>query len=291
MKITQRTTGQMAKIRLTQRRTMLSDARDRNADKVAAAILPIFQKQFKHIQKTVIRTGGNLRRKMGKMKVPGDCTKEQDALYRSIILTKADPPQPAQYAPAFPPPPAPAQPDTSWDTFKAALVAALLFSLGNAADDIGGVEGEVWQSRGYSQLQFDPDQVVQDYQSRIGRNISNIPDDTLTAVQGAIASWYTSDAPFSDLIDELGKYFDGNRAKLIANTEVGNLTSQVTLQAMKFFGLVDGTYDEILDERTCQFCEDIHGTDYHVGDPMPPHHPDCRGTISFSPEPPDVTQK
>lgn len=265
----------MTKIRLTQRRTMLNDARKESADKVAATILPVFQKQFKHLQKTVIRTGGNFRRKMGKIEVPADMNAEQVSLYKAAILLKVAPP------PGLPPLPAPPpQPDQSWDIFKAALVAALLLSLGGAAEDIGSVEDQVWQSRGQDQFQFDPDAVVQAYQTRIGRNVSGIADDTLAGVQTAIAAWYISDKPFSDLVDELSGYFDANRAALIASTEVSNLTSQITLEAMNFFGLTDGVYDEILDERTCQFCEDIHGTDYHVGDDMPPHHPACRGTIT-----------
>ena len=212
---------------------MINDARNRNAAKVAASILPIFQRQQKHLEKMIIRTGGNLRRKMGKIEVVSlvQLSKEEEAIYKTQVLLKADPPI---LSPLAVPPPPPAPPDTSWDAFKAALVAALLLSLGGAADDIGGVEDEVWQSRGYAPLQFDPDQVVQNYQSRIGRNISNISDDTLAGVQGAIAAWYISDQPYSDLIDSLGKWFGEGRAKVIGDTEVSGITSQITLEAMNF---------------------------------------------------------
>ena len=255
---------------------MLNDARDRNAAKVAAAILPVMQKQYKHLQR-VIRKGGNLRKVMGKIEVVAliSLSKEEEAIYKAQVLLKAASPV---LAPLAVPPPTPPQPDTSWDAWKAALIIALLAALGDSADDIGGVESSVWESRGYGPLQFNPDQVVQDYQDRIGRNISNIPDDTLAGVQAAIAAWYTSDAPFSDLVDELGKWFDEARAGLIARTEVGNLTSQITLEAMKFFGFKDWIWDAILDDRTCDFCTEQHGQTFHAGDPMPPEaaHISCR---------------
>jgi SPP1 gp7 family putative phage head morphogenesis protein len=399
---------------------MLNDARDRNAAKVAAAILPILQKQFKHIQRTVIRKGGNLRKVMGKIEVPAEFTTDQAVLYKAFVLLRLEKfnpnhdelgrfaegegggkitlfqgrevagsplenkdgliwasntqdaaqthanvedvyypnrpegqqhtqvmhgeirnvefniqnPMTVSYtdtlwdrskekavidrakqggydsviiefptgkkdyvvwdgskariiqkvykadSPLFqtPLPPPPQPKDDSWDAWKAALIIALLAALGNSADDIGGVESSVWESRGYGSLQFNPDQVVQDYQDRIGRNISNIPDDTLAGVQAAIAAWYTSDAPFSDLVDELGKWFDEARAGLIARTEVGNLTSQITLEAMKFFGFTDWIWDAILDDRTCDFCTEQHGQTFHAGDPMPPEaaHISCR---------------
>ena len=261
----------MPKIRMTLRRTMLNDARDRNAKKVAAAILPVMQKQYKHLQR-VIRKGGNLRKVMGKIDVPAELTTDQAVLYKAAVLLKVDPFPPIQ--PFQPPQPK----DDSWDAWKAALIIALLAALGDSADDIGSVESSVWESRGYPSLQFNPDQVVQDYQDRIGRNISNIPDDTLAGVQAAIAAWYTSDAPFSDLVDTLGKWFDEARAGLIARTEVGNLTSQITLEAMKFFGFTDWIWDAILDDRTCDFCTEQHGQTFHAGDPMPPEaaHISCR---------------
>ena len=250
---------------------MLNDARDRNAGKVAAAILPVMQKQYKHLQR-VIRKGGNLRKVMGKIDVPAELTTDQAVLYKAAVLLKVDPFPPIQ--PFQPPQPK----DDSWDAWKAALIIALLAALGDSADDIGSVESSVWESRGYPSLQFNPDQVVQDYQDRIGRNISNIPDDTLAGVQAAIAAWYTSDAPFSDLVDQLGAWFDEARAGLIARTEVGNLTSQITLEAMKFFGFTDWIWDAILDDRTCDFCTEQHGQTFHAGDPMPPEaaHISCR---------------
>ena len=294
---------------MTTRRNMLNEARDRNAKKVAAAILPIFQKQYRRLQR-VIRKGGNLRKAMGKIDVPeieqavippdeqlavvwpkveGAIAYkvyqqediDRDAFYRAAVLLKIDPP------PAFKSPP-PQPKDDSWDAWKAALIIALLAALGDSADDIGGVESDVWESRGYAPLQFDPDQAVQDYQSRIGRNISNIADDTLTGVQAAIAAWYTSGAPFSDLVDDLEKWFDADRAGLIGRTEVGNLTSQITLEAMKFYGFTDWIWDAmgenpcsselIIDGNSYEGCQELNGMKFPAGASMPPDaaHPNCQ---------------
>jgi hypothetical protein len=264
----------MPKIRMTLRRTMLNDARDRNAKKVAAAILPVMQKQYRHLQR-VIRKGGNLRKVMGKIDVPAELTTDQAVLYKAAVILKADPPL---FQPPLPPPPQPK--DDSWDAWKAALIIALLAALGDSADDIGGVESSVWESRGYAPLQFNPDQVVQDYQDRIGRNISNIADDTLAGVQAAIAAWYVSDAPFSDLVDQLGTWFDAGRAALIGRQEVGNLTSEITSQVMSFYGFKFWFWDAMgenpchsditLVDRTYAGCADLNGMRFPVGTPMPP---------------------
>src|SRR5258707_9514822 len=223
----------MARIRLTQRRNMLNATRERAQAGVVRTILPIMRRQYKHVTNN-LRRGGNLRKTMGKIAVPESfrIMMAQDvSFYKAAVIMKVDPFPPFQPPPAMPP-----QRDESWDSFKAALVASLLLSLGDGAEEIGSVENDVYTSRGYSPLQFDPDLSVQAYQDRIGRKIVNIPEDTMAGVQGAVATWYQNDEPFQGLMDDLGQWFDEGRAELIARQEVGNLMSQITMDAMGFYG-------------------------------------------------------
>jgi hypothetical protein len=269
------------RIRMTQRRAKLRAAKRKAAEQVKAKILPVMRRQYKRLERFLRRA--NLRKRLQKIKVPADYefldtmvdirSGKAAALYKVNQLFKA---------------PSPPKSDTKeWDDFKKALLITLLLGLFAGVDDIGNVENEIWASRGYDPLTFDPQQVVEDYQLRTGRNLSDIGGDTLIAVQEIISNWYIGDEPFPALMDDLDRLFDESRANMIASTEVGNLTSQIFWQEMASNGWSEWYWDA-LGENPCtkpiqilanvyDGCLDLNGRRFKIGTPMPPDaaHPNC----------------
>lgn len=260
------------RIRLTSRRKKLWDAQDAAALRVKARILPVMRSQYKRLERFLRRA--NLRKRLTKIKYPDEPENIRDvAFYKVQELFKA---------------PSPPKSGTGeWDNFKKALLIALLLGLFGSVDDLGAVENEIWQSRGFDPLTFDPEQIIQDYQLRTGRNLAEMGDYTLTQVQTIISDWYMTDESFTDLLDDLDRLFNESRAESIAVTEVGNVTSQIFLQEMISHGWTSW-YWNALGENPCthpiiingvsyEGCLDLHGRKFKRGDPMPPDaaHPNC----------------
>jgi hypothetical protein len=264
------------RIRLTQRRQKLKAAKKKAAERVKAKILPVMRSQYKRLERFLRRS--NLRKRLNKIKVPDpenlNITVDMVALYKVEQLFKAPSP--------------PKSDKDEWDTWKKALLIALLLGLFASVDDIGQVENDIWESRGYDPLTFDPQQIIEDYQMRIGRNLDDIGSDTLARVQSAIADWYMGEESLPELLDDLDRFFDEARAEAIAATEVGNMTSQIFLQEMLSNGWTEWYWDA-LGENPCtkpiqllnqiyDGCLDLNGRKFKVGTPMPPDaaHPNCQ---------------
>ena len=260
------------RIRLSRRRAHLLEVKQQAAARVKAKILPVLRSQYKRLERFLRRS--NLRKRLTKIHAPAGMENAQDAaLFKVQELMKA---------------PSPPKSDKSeWDTWKKALLLALLLGLYDGVDDIGAAENEVWVSRGHQDLTFSPDQVVQDYQLRNGRTLDQIGDGTLIAVQQAISSWYMGEAPFPDLLAELDRLFSDARAEAIAQTEIGNVTSQIFMQEMISHGWSEWIWDA-MGEDPCQQllviqgvaydgCLDLNGRKFKIGHPMPPDaaHPNC----------------
>jgi hypothetical protein len=294
---------------MTQRRARLKAAKRQAAERVKAKILPVFRSQYRRLERFLRRA--NLRKRLNKIKVPAgleppslDIQNLMDITFPAVPgaigykITVEDPEKIALEKMAalykvdqlFKAPSPPKSDTSEWDNFKKALLIALLLGLFAGVDDIGDVENEIWASRGYDPLTFDPQQVVEDYQLRTGRNLSDLGADTLISVQNIITQWYLKDdpfEPFKNLLDDLDKQFNAARAKAIASTEVGNLTSQIFLQEMSSNGWSEWYWDA-LGENPCtkpiqilnqvyDGCLDLNGRKFKIGTPMPPDaaHPNC----------------
>jgi hypothetical protein len=258
---------------LTSRRKKLREAQDAVALRVKARILPVMRSQYKRLERFLRRA--NLRKRLTRIKYPDEPENIRDvAFYKVQELFKA---------------PSPPKSGTSeWDNFKKALLIALLLGLFGSVDDLGAVENEIWQSRGFDPLTFDPEQIIQDYQLRTGRNLAEMGDYTLTQVQAIISDWYMTDEPFTDLLDDLDRLFNESRAESIAVTEVGNVTSQIFLQEMISHGWTSWYWNALGEDpctkpltvngQTYDGCLDLHGRKFKRGDDMPPDaaHPACR---------------
>ena len=116
-----------------------------------------------------------------------------------------------------------------------------------------------------------------------GELITLINDTTRNQVRQAVAAWIENGDPLPALIRELAPMFGGERAKLIAATEVTNAYAE----ANRLSYIESGVVDEIewrtaRDERVCPICGPLHGRRTSVENPdfdgrgIPSAHPRCR---------------
>src|SRR5260221_2138436 len=128
--------------------------------------------------------------------------------------------------------------DLDWqgwiDQFSEELQQALYL----VVEGVAAVETAYFESRGYRPQQIDPQQIIDAYLSRTGRQITDIGTDTRDGVVSAITDWYNTADDLPTLIDTLGQWFDDSRAEMIARTESTYITSQVSLDMMQQFGII-----------------------------------------------------
>jgi len=167
--------------------------------------------------------------------------------------------------------------DNSWTEWEDEFEAVLEQALQDGVTGIGWVENAFWVSRGKPAVDFDPVSVVQNYQTRIGRLIKNIPQQTRIDVQQMIADWYQTEEGLPELIADLGQFFNPARAEMIAATEMNNVASEIAYQQMGFFGITQWRWDAFNDWAVCDECADLNGQTFDVEDQdsYPPAHPRC----------------
>lgn len=238
----------MRPMKAVQRRRLIDRQRTKAEGAIVSAISPILERRFKWLKRDLRKQ--NLRKRLQKT---------------SGMLAK--------------------QGDEDWDAWISAFGDSLASAISAGVDGIAGVESEFFTSRGLGEpTGFSSDAVVDEYQERIGRKITNIGEDTLSKTQDIIAEWYKTDKTLPELIESLSEsgLYGVDRAKLIAETEMGFVASQVSLDMMDEYGIDQWFWDAILDAATCPFCGEQHGKLFNVGDAMPPDasHPGCRcGTL------------
>lgn len=265
------------RIRLTTRRQMIERARRKAQREVSKAIFPVMQSQGKRLERFLRRA--TLRKRLGKITLELPAGLDLDggsmALMKVKELFKGDG---GGNSMNF----------QSWEDWKKILVAILLLSLLGQADDLADIENDVWTSRGFPLLTFNADQLVQDYLLRTGRTMEDIAQTTFDHVQTIISEWYVTDKPFKDLMDDLDYWFSEERADLIADTEVGDLMSQVTFQLMQSNGWDQWIWDHkgedipctnpiVVQGKSYNGCKELNGNKFRLGTPMPPAaaHPRC----------------
>src|ERR1700690_3887851 len=172
------------KVPLTVRRTRLAKVRAKAIDKVKAQIRPVFKRQFRRLESFLrARTrGGNLRNRIGKIdptedwiKVDGVSTKQieggievswprvEGAVAYKIGVN--NPPMDLLRVRGFFKANATSQQD--WDAWKKTLVAALILALLGIVTDFGDEENDIWQTRGYDPVDFNPQQIVDALRAKV----------------------------------------------------------------------------------------------------------------------------
>ena len=232
----------MTKLRMTQRRTLLNKTRAQVERKLKAVAEKSLKKRFKALQRELRRAGFNRK-----------ALKKTDGLYKDAASEWAD-----------------------WiGTFEANLTEVML----EGVNMLFGAENTFWTSRDMPPVEsWDSQQVVDAYQTRIGKRIKNIGEDTLTQTQTKIADWYNGEETLPDLIASLENLFSPARAEMIAVTEATGLAAQVGGEMMSHFGVSQWRWDAFNDKLVCEVCADLNGETFDASDndSYPPAHPNCR---------------
>jgi hypothetical protein len=235
-------------MRHVQRRRLLTRAIDKRSADVAAVISPLLARQGKVVERSLRKA--NLRKR----------------------LKKADGDPSLDYA-------------DSWSEWGDEFSEALSDALGDSIDVLTTVESAYWMSRGMGPIPaFVPANIIDAYQTKIGRLITKISDDTLEDVQSRISSWYKTDKGLPQLIDELEPLFGESRAALIASTEMVGIASELSSEMAQSMGIGNWLWDAFSDAFTCPECSAL-GEDktlFTFDDPQPPLHPGCRCGMLFA---------
>ena len=268
----------MTRIRLTQRRKMLNAARTIAESRVADALLPVFHRQRKRLERFLRRA--NLRKRMNKIETQiiwdYDEGISQDEIRSQIGLGKAHQLMKDEMG------------QDDWNKWKAALVAALIAALVAEIPIIGDIENGVWMSRGYPPIVFIPQDIIDEVGIRAGINLGDMADATMAGVEKEIVEWYLGNEPFAGLMNRLDKWFNRTRAEVIAQMQMGEAITQVILHSMLTHNW-SGWYWDAMGENPCSGptivlqgvmydgCRALHGQKFSVGTPMPPSaaHPRC----------------
>lgn len=171
-----------------------------------------------------------------------------------------------------------------WTTWITLFAQGLKTSLVPVAEDIYAVEQQYWTTRDQTLGPLNVDDVIDAYEARVGRQISEIGMTTRNDVIREITTWYNSDAPFTDLLDRLNTYFSPERAEMIARTESQFIAAQIADDTMDQLGISQFNVDLApeMGGYPCQYCIDQAAANPHNrGDQMPPFHPSCRCGVSY----------
>ena len=245
------------KVPLTVRRTRLAKVRAKAIEKVKDKIRPVFKRQFRRLE-SFLRArnrGGNLRNRIGKIDAPDRLSKVQE-LFKANATSQQD-----------------------WDAWKKTLVAALILALLGIVSDFGDEENDIWETRGYDPVDFNPQQIVDALRAKVGEAyFSGLADTTFDGVEQKIADWNAGEQSIGDLISSLDQYFNENRMDAIAGTTAGAAESAVVYTEMLDRGWKYFYWDAIQDDRTCDFCMNMHGQKLLISEGMPPDasHTGCR---------------
>lgn len=236
-----------APMRMTQRRRMVQLARDQAEAMARREIAALLDRQFKTLKRELRHSRVSLRKRLAK---------NDGALYKQ---------------------------NEDWGRIIGDFTAKLLEILKRGLSLLFGAENEFWTTRGHTYVTWDPNEVIAAYQNRIGRQISQIGDDTLAQTQQIIATWFAGEGSLPDLIQQLEPLYSADRAELIATTEMCGLASEAAYNMMNHFGITQWRWDAIMDGVVCEACADLNGQTFDTedNDAYPPEHSRCRCGVYF----------
>lgn len=230
-------------MREVQRRRLLIGARDRGERSIQQVIAPLFNKRFKTLNRELRRARYNKRLHADGAKIA--------ALYKQ-------------------------DDDESWQEWIDQFTTALETALPPIAEDFYDIEGKFWVARQSRPDPVEAQRIIDAYLARDGRQIKNIATETRDDTLATITDWYNTDASLPELIDQLEQYYSPSRAETIARTETSYITSGVSLDMMRQFGVGYWNWD-LADEDGEWPCDDCvakaQANPHSADEETPPLHP------------------
>lgn len=169
----------------------------------------------------------------------------------------------------------------AWPAWITSLTGVIKDALALTVQDLYGVEIDYWSDKGQPLKTITPQDIIDAYEVRVGRQIAGIADTTKRKTLDAITDWYNSDGTTDDLIEKLKYWYSEERAAAIANTETAFVASQVSYNTMESLGIEKFNID--IGANGCrEIClPKTRGNPYMLGAPMPPFHTHCDCGVGY----------
>lgn len=176
-----------------------------------------------------------------------------------------------------------------WDFFVKRMKTSLLSALLRGAIKLFDLQRKHYDLP--EVVEIDPAEFAKQIEPMLGERIVGVTDTTKRMVGRKVVGWYNSPGQsMQSLVDQLKPTFSESRARLIAQTEVTFLNSQVQLQTAFKSGVTEWWWSTRRDNVVCKKplvgpdgqvykgCRELHGKVFQIGDAMPPtgSHPGCR---------------
>jgi hypothetical protein len=163
------------------------------------------------------------------------------------------------------------------DEFLRALIIALILSVA----DIEEVENDAWAEYGFERIVFSPNEIIQQYQERVGRPLSDIAEMKIEKVGEITEKVNSGEITPESAVSQIENIFGENSANTIGDFEVGNIIGQMTYEVMTRHKMKDWRWRHLGSDEPCSSllivngreyngCEELEGKVFPISVVMPP---------------------
>ena len=176
-----------------------------------------------------------------------------------------------------------------WDFFVQRMRRAVTKAIVKGAIKLAALQRNHFLS--FKPVEFDPEEFAKFIEPEIGERIVGVTKTIKRQVGAKVVGWYNSPGTtMQSLVDQLKPTFGEKRARLIAQTEVTRLNSEVKRLTAEQIGATEWWWSTRRDNLVCvkplkgpdgkvyKGCRELHGKTFDIGYLMPPDgsHPGCR---------------
>lgn len=176
-----------------------------------------------------------------------------------------------------------------WDFFVQRMRRAVTKAIVKGAIKLATLQRNHFLS--FKPVEFDPEEFAKFVEPEIGERIVGVSNTIKRQVGAKVVGWYNSPGTtMQSLVDQLKPTFGEKRARLIAQTEVTRLNSEVKYLTAEQIGATEWWWSTRRDNLVCvkplrgpdgkvyKGCRELHGKTFDIGLLMPPDgsHPGCR---------------
>lgn len=176
-----------------------------------------------------------------------------------------------------------------WDFFVSRMRSSLMRAWVKGAIKLATLQRNHFTS--FKPVEFDPEEFAKFIEPELGERIVGVTKTIKRQVGAKVVGWYNSPGTtMQSLVDQLKPTFGEKRARLIAQTEVTRLNSEVKRLTADQIGATEWWWSTRRDNLVCvkplkgpdgkvyKGCRELHGKTFDIGYLMPPDgsHPGCR---------------